>query len=56
MLFAPESLHWDYAYDAYVIACAAHQNCPLMSLDKGLMNAAQAAGIEILKVSDASLS
>lgn len=40
-----------YAYDAYVIVCAANQNCPLMSLDHGLIHAAKAAEIDILEAS-----
>lgn len=47
-----------YAYDAYVIACAQNQNCPLLSLDGGLINAAKAAGVAVLEISkdDANLS
>lgn len=39
-----------YAYDAYIIACAVNQKCPLLSLDGGLMRAAQAAGVDVLEV------
>ncbi|MEW6127690.1 MAG: type II toxin-antitoxin system VapC family toxin [Acidobacteriota bacterium] len=39
-----------YAYDAYVIACAMQQNCPLLTLDGGLSYAAKAAGIDIMEV------
>jgi predicted nucleic acid-binding protein len=40
-----------YAYDAYVVACARQQRCRLVSLDRGLLNAATAAGIGVLEVS-----
>ena len=40
-----------YAYDAYIIACAIHQKCPLISLDQGLIQAAKRVGVEILEVS-----
>ena len=39
-----------YAYDAYVIACALNQRCPLISLDRGLVAAARAAGADVLEV------
>lgn len=39
-----------YAYDAYIIACASNQNCPLISLDSGLIGAAKAAGVDVLEV------
>lgn len=39
-----------YAYDAYMIACAEKYRCPLLTLDKGLVRAAQEAGIEVLEV------
>ena len=39
-----------YAYDAYVIACAKSLNYPLLSLDAGLLRAAQTLGIEVLEV------
>ena len=39
-----------YAYDAYIIACAINQNCPLLSLDSGLIRAAKAAGVDVLEV------
>ena len=39
-----------YAYDAYVIACALDLDCPLITLDKGLMYAATAAGITLIEV------
>ena len=47
-----------YAYDAYIIACAISQNCPLLSLDAGLARAAKAAGVDILEVEqvDANIS
>jgi len=37
-----------YAYDAYVIACALNQGCPLLTLDGGLIHAAKTAGVEVL--------
>ena len=39
-----------YAYDAYVIICALKHNCPLVSLDKGLIRAASKSGATILEV------
>ena len=47
-----------YAYDAYVIACAINQNCPLLSLDAGLIRAAKASGLDVLEVinADADIS
>ena len=39
-----------YAYDAYMIACAEKYRCPLLTLDQGLVRAAQEAGIEVLEV------
>ncbi len=47
-----------YAYDAYIIACAINQNCPLLSLDAGLIRAAKAVGVDILEVTptDADIS
>jgi predicted nucleic acid-binding protein len=39
-----------YAYDAYVLACALKNNCPLISLDSRLVDTAQKAGIEVLEV------
>ncbi|MFG1691569.1 type II toxin-antitoxin system VapC family toxin [Gemmatimonadota bacterium] len=39
-----------YAYDAYMLACAEKYRCPLLTLDKGLVRAAQEAGIEVLEV------
>ena len=38
-----------YAYDAYMIACAQDQNCPLITLDAGLMRAAKIVGVEVLE-------
>ena len=47
-----------YAYDAYVIACALNQSCPLLTLDGGLSYAAKAAGVNVVEVnqSDADVS
>lgn len=39
-----------YAYDAYIIACALERNCPLLTLDGGLVYAAKAAGVEVWEV------
>jgi len=39
--------HKVYAYDAYMIACALNQDCPLLTLDGGLAYAARAAGVEV---------
>jgi len=39
-----------YAYDAYVLGCALNYNCPMVSLDTGLLEAAHKAGIEVLEV------
>lgn len=40
-----------YAYDAYLIACAARQRCPLITLDNALAQAASSAGIDVLEMS-----
>jgi predicted nucleic acid-binding protein len=42
--------HKVYAYDAYMIACALNQDCPLLTLDGGLVYAAKAAGVEVWEV------
>lgn len=39
-----------YADDAYMLACAQQQRCPLLSLDRGLLQAARSLGVEILQV------
>lgn len=39
-----------YAYDAYVIACALQHRCTLLSLDRGLVEAAARAGIATVEV------
>jgi predicted nucleic acid-binding protein len=39
-----------YAYDAYIIVCACESRCPLISLDKNLMNAARKAHVSIVEV------
>ena len=39
-----------YAYDAYLIACATRQRCPLLTLDGGLARAAEAAGVELAEI------
>lgn len=38
------------AYDAYMVACATKYRCPLLSLDRGLMCAAEQGGVEIMEV------
>jgi predicted nucleic acid-binding protein len=47
-----------YAYDAYIIACAINQKCPLLSLDSGLIRAAKACGVDVVEVTqtDANIS
>jgi predicted nucleic acid-binding protein len=39
-----------YAYDAYVIECAAVSRCALISLDKGLLHAARRANVKTVEV------
>ncbi len=39
-----------YAYDAYVIVCALTHNAPLLTLDRGLVHAAQLAGVTVIEV------
>ncbi len=39
-----------YAYDSYLIVCALNQNCSLLTLDKGHIYAAKAAGVTIVEV------
>jgi len=39
-----------YAYDAYILACARENRCSLISLDKGLLHAARAAGVDFWEV------
>jgi predicted nucleic acid-binding protein len=39
-----------YAYDAYMMACALNQGCPMLTLDGGLAYAARAAGVEVWEV------
>ena len=36
-----------YAYDAYVIACALKHKCSILTLDKGLADAARKSGVKI---------
>jgi predicted nucleic acid-binding protein len=40
-----------YAYDAYVIACAQQHRCAVLSLDRGLVDAAQRIGIKTVEIS-----
>jgi predicted nucleic acid-binding protein len=44
--------HGLYAYDAYVLACAMSRRCRVISLDKGLLRAAEAAGVGMLEVGE----
>lgn len=39
-----------YAYDAYLLRCAVKYNAPLLSLDQGLICAAQALNAPIIEV------
>jgi predicted nucleic acid-binding protein len=39
-----------YAYDAYVLSCAASFDASLLSLDKGLKSAARERGMSLLEV------
>jgi predicted nucleic acid-binding protein len=41
--------HRIYAYDAYLIRCAEKYGAPLLSLDRGLIAAAQAQGVRVLE-------
>jgi predicted nucleic acid-binding protein len=43
--------HRVYAYDAYVLACARKQRCPLLSLDKALLRVASTIGVDVIEVS-----
>ena len=40
-----------YAYDAYVLACSSHLNAPILTLDRGLIAAAEKLGIPTLEIS-----
>ena len=39
-----------YAYDAYLVRCGLRFNAPLLSLDRGLLQAAKQAGVHVLEV------
>jgi predicted nucleic acid-binding protein len=39
-----------YAYDAYLLRCAVKYNAPLLSLDRGLIRAAQTLNALIIEV------
>jgi len=39
-----------YAYDAYLVQCARESRCNLISLDRGLLKAAQESGIGTIEV------
>ncbi len=39
-----------YAYDAYMLACALDLDAPLLTLDKGLANAANLIGVQVVEV------
>ena len=47
-----------YAYDAYLLAAALNQKCPILTLDSGLKHAAKVVGVAVIEVevSDANLS
>ncbi len=40
-----------YAYDAYLIECAARHQSPLLSLDRNLINAARQVQVKVMEVS-----
>ena len=44
--------HNVYAYYAYMMACAKSQRVPLLTLDRGLSRAAEAAGIDVIQVEE----
>ena len=39
-----------HAYDAYMVACAIRYRCTLLTLDRGLMSAAEQSGVEMMEV------
>jgi predicted nucleic acid-binding protein len=39
-----------YAYDAYVLECGRSHRCPVLSLDRGLLRAADEIGVETVEV------
>lgn len=39
-----------YAYDAYLLACAARYKAPLLSLDRDLVAAATTIGLDVIRV------
>ena len=39
-----------YAYDAYMVACATKYRCPLLTLDRALMRAAEQGGVKVMEV------
>ena len=39
-----------YAYDAYLIRCALRYDAPLLSLDRGLLSAAQRLNAQVIEV------
>jgi len=39
-----------YAYDAYIISCALKNHCPLISLDNGLVTAANHFGVKTWEI------
>jgi predicted nucleic acid-binding protein len=41
-----------YAYDAYLIAAAQSQRCPLLTLDGGLVHAAVKKGVPLVEVQE----
>jgi predicted nucleic acid-binding protein len=41
-----------YAYDAYVIDCALKRDLPVISLDRGLLEACRQAKVEVIEVNE----
>lgn len=41
-----------YAYDVYLLAAALHQKCALLTLDRGLIQAARQLGIAVVEVGE----
>ena len=39
-----------YAYDAYFLVCAISLRCPLMTLDRRMIEVAQSLGVQIMEV------
>ncbi|MDH3604734.1 MAG: type II toxin-antitoxin system VapC family toxin [Candidatus Tectomicrobia bacterium] len=39
-----------YAYDAYMLVCAQQHRCRLLSIDTGLLHAAQEMGLQVVEI------